>query len=135
MKSNDPLNQLLRQALHEQKSRVTVTLLGTNSQISGPSRQCDRPQWTTTRLVSLVHRSAQGRETFLGVYTEMKNDLLKARRLVPSDKTAHGSLAKEVVTGDWWLHPQVYQPLPETAREVREIEARFKELMEQYKNV
>lgn len=62
----------------------------------------------------------------------MKNDLLKARRLVPAHKTAHGSLPKEVVTGDWWLHQQVFTPPEDTAAEVRAIEERFKELMKEW---
>lgn len=134
LKSNDPLQVLLREALHQQKNRVAITLVTKPTGTRVSSRQCDRPQWTETRLVSLVHRSPQGRETFLGVYTEMRNDLLKARRLVPTDKTAHGTLPKEVVTGDYWLHQQTFTPPPDTAQEVQAITERFIELMKEWEN-
>lgn len=135
-KSNDPLQILLREAMHQQRTRVQVTLVQTSSlsQVTStpPTRQCDRPQWKETRTVSLIHRSPQGRETFLGVFTEVQNDLLKARRLLPANKTAHGTLPKEVVTGDYWLHQQVPPSHEDTAQEVRAIEERFKELMKEW---
>jgi hypothetical protein len=62
----------------------------------------------------------------------MRSDLFKARRLVPSNQTAHGSLPREVVTGDHWLHPPALLATADTLQEVRAIEERFAELMKQW---
>lgn len=134
-KSNDPLQILLRNAMHQMRGKVSVTLSAKQSLSQSKTvelRQCERPQWTPTRLVALIHRSPQGRETYLGVFQELKSDLFKARRLVPSDKTAHGALPREVVTQDYWLHPQVHTAAADSPEEVRAIEARFADLLKEY---
>jgi hypothetical protein len=42
---------------------------------------------------------------------------------------------EELVFGDFWLHPRFQaQAEPETDQEIRAIEARFRELMEDYED-
>lgn len=135
-KSNDPLQILLRQALYQQKIKVNVlyqksTIAPRDVQQYVP--QCKRPEWTPGRLIALVHQSSQGRRTYLGVFQELKSDLFKARRLVPSDAQAHGTLPVEIVTQDYWLYPKVHVAAADSPDEVRAIEARFAELMREVK--
>lgn len=129
-KPQDPLNLLLASAMKAQAKQVAVTVQPVAA--SPILRQCERPQWRETRLIALVHRASSGRETYLGVFQELKSDLFSARRLVPSDKTAHGSLPREVVTQDYWLHPKVHVAAADSEAEVRAIEARFKELLREF---
>lgn len=129
LKSNDPLQLLLRSALHEARKRVTVQPAGAQQ----PLRQCQRPEWTRGRLLSVIYVCPQtSRRTYLGVFQELKSDLFKARRLVPSNQTAHGKLPEEIVTQSYWLHPKVHVAAADSAEEVRAIEARFAELMKEF---
>lgn len=128
-KPQDPLNLLLASAMRAQAKKVVVTVVTSKE----PLRQCERPSWTPGRLVSLIHEDPRThRRTYLGVFQELKSDLFKARRLVPSDKTAHGTLPTEVVSADYWLHPQVHVAAADTPQEVRAIEQRFAELLKEF---
>lgn len=134
-KSNDPLQLLLRSALHEMRSKVLVTsskVSSTSPNTTPQLRQCERPSWTPGRLVALIHLAPTGRRTYLGVFQELKSDLFKARRLVPAHQTAHGKLPEEIVTKDYWLHPQVHIAAADSPDEVRAIEARFAELLREF---
>lgn len=135
LKSNDPLNQLLREALFQQRNKVKVIVekpLASNVPLP-ELKQCERPEaWRVTRSISLVHRSPQGRETFLGVFIEMKSDRFSARRLVPAHGQVHGSIKdREIVRDDWWLHQQVKPVHQDSPEELKAIRERFNELMGQ----
>ena len=85
--------------------------------------------WKTGRVIELVH----AQEGSLGLFQEYFHKLSPtARRLLPAPV---GSLpspgASELVWGEFWLHPKFQaMPEPEDAREIRAIEARFRELMD-----
>lgn len=131
-KSNDPLNALLREAMFQQRAKVqvkTVVLPTTKSSDEALDLYRNPLNWTQARIVSLIHRSPEGREVFLGVFTELVNNRAKARRLIPSHVTPTSTLPRETVTGDYWLHPQVYQPPADSPREIAAIRARCRELL------
>jgi hypothetical protein len=137
LKSNDPLQQLLREAMHQHRGQVSGNTTKVLTASAVPElKQCERKnEWTTSGTVALIHRDLKGRETYLGAYELQISSLFKARRFVPAHSTPHGKLPKEVVTGDYWLHQQVAPPTVDTVQEVKAIEARFKELMDLYKDV
>lgn len=83
--------------------------------------------WKTGKTVELVHAT----EGSLGIFQEYFHKLSStARRLLPA---AGGvpAVCQELVFGEFWLHPKFHaMPEPEDAREIRAIEARFRELMD-----
>lgn len=134
-RSNDPLNQLLRKALHEQRGRPQPTPPPRPLPPRDPV--CDLYSsplnWTQGKRVSLIHRSSDGRETFLGVFTELLNERAKVRRLVRDHEAkAHGPLPREIVSGPYWLRSQVHVPPADSSEELRSIRERFLELMKEH---
>jgi len=91
------------------------------------------PEWKETRLVSLIHRSHDGQETYLGVFTELRNERIHARRLVPFNGAAPEGVPREFVTGDFWLKPKETPQYLDSPQEVEAIRQRFHELMEHFK--
>lgn len=130
-RSNDPLNKLLRDALHQQKGKISITVKPQPCSPVGDLYKTES-NWVQGKTIQLIHRAKNGHESFLGVYVELLNPRASARRLIPAHGTVHGSIrCREVVQGDYWLHPQVTIPRKETPREVKEITERFHELMAQ----
>jgi hypothetical protein len=83
--------------------------------------------WKTGRVIELIHQT----EGSLGLFQEYFHKLSPtARRLLPAAAGLPAS-ASELVWGEFWLHPKFQaMPEPEDAREIRAIEARFRELMD-----
>ena len=83
--------------------------------------------WTLGAVIRLVHRE----DGPLGNFQEYFHKLSKtARRLLPAAQGLEPQ-RDELVWGEFWLHPKFQaQPEPESEREIREIIARFNELMD-----
>jgi hypothetical protein len=85
--------------------------------------------WTLGRVIELVHAN----EGSLGCFQEYFHKLSPtARRLLPA---AVGLLpiCQELVWGDFWLHPKFQAPHEvESEAEIRAIQLRFQELMDNY---
>lgn len=136
-RSQDPLNQLLRKAMWEQKQRIAVQVLKpvqTKPTTPALGLYDDPRNWTQSRRIALIHRSPQGSETFLGVFIEVRNERAKVRRwLRDRSPQAHGSaLPREVVSGPYWLQSQVCEPVVDTQEEIERIKARYYELMKEW---
>ena len=131
-RSHDPLTQLLRQALYQQKQQVQIIK---QSPPPEPLGIYNNPlNWTRSRTLALIHVSPDGRETFLGVFTELKNERAKVRRLVRdhSPKPHGPALPREVVSGPYWLRPQVRETPTDSEAEEKAIRDRFAELMKEF---
>lgn len=136
LKSNDPLQLLLREAMHAQRIKASGSSSLEKLSPQPILKQCERKdQWTIQGTVALIHRDLKGRETYLGAYDVQVSHLFRARRFMPSHATPHGKLPREVVSGDYWLHQQTFVPPEESLHEVQAIERRFKELMDLYKDI
>jgi hypothetical protein len=85
--------------------------------------------WRLGQVVSLIHAT----EGSLGNFQEYFHKLSpSARRLLPAHPAAV-PVRSELVFGDFWLHPKFSaQSEPDSEAEIRAIEARFRELMDEY---
>lgn len=128
----DPLNQLLRQAMFQQRQKVKVQVQ--KPQFPDPVYDLYAPiNWIPSRTLALIHSSPDGRETFLGVFIELRNERAKVRRLIRDHSgTSHGTLPREVVSGPHWLRPKVYEPVEDSEQEIEAIRNRFHELMKEF---
>lgn len=133
-RSNDPLNKLLRDALHQQVKKITVVATSPRAlpHITPGDLYRTESNWVQGKTILLIHKAEDGHESFLGIYIELLNPRASARRLIPAHGTVHGSVKnREIVKGDYWIHPQIPAPQPTSSRERREIRQRFNELMSQ----
>lgn len=136
LKSNDPLNALLRQALYEKK--VSVKLQPMKLTGHDPHDLYQSSAWKPGRLLVLIYVDSSGVKSLLGLFQEMLNQRAKARRLVRPDKETCAktmnlsALPREEVTGDHWLKVQRRTPRQESPDEVRALRARFTELLATY---
>lgn len=139
-KQLDPLNQLLRHAMHEARIRERVIVKAptpiTQPRVPDPVYQdlYQNPlNWTRGRLITLIHQGPQNRETFLGVFQELLNPKAHVRRLVRDHSpTAHGpALPREYVHGEHWLRAQVWSPPEDSEGEKLAIRERYDELMKE----
>jgi len=130
-RSNDSLNKLLREALHQQAKKISICPAPKPPPaVAKGDLYRTESNWVQGKTLLLIHRSPDGRESFLGIYIELLNPRASARRLIPAKGTVHGSVKeKEIVSGDYWIHPQVFHPPLTSPREAAEITARFRELI------
>lgn len=136
-RSLDPLNQLLRQAMYAHRQKVQVQKISPSPPANSPKPLglYDNPlNWTQGRTISLIHRSPQGSETFLGVFIEMKNERAKVRRWIRDHSPqSHGpALPREVVYGSYWVQSKMREPKPDSQEEIESIRARYRELMREW---
>ena len=82
--------------------------------------------WTLGQVIRLVHKT----DGPLGNFQEYFHKLSKtARRLLPAAQGLE-PVRDELVWGEFWLHPKFQaQPEPEGEAEIRQIIARFNELI------
>jgi hypothetical protein len=125
----DDLEALLKQAKKEafkakerrQKARALVPKLVIK-------RQADQ-EWTQGQTLCLIHRTSDGTETALGLFTEyLRNG---SRWLRPSAETISPHHT-EIVTGSWWLNPTIREIPVDSHHEVRAIRARFEMLIQEF---
>lgn len=150
-KSNDPLQALLREALHKQKVEIKPQPRDPMRAFKDKHSIYDSPAWKPGRLVALVHVSDNGERTKLGIFQEHINERAHGRRFVPwtgPEPMFHTftcikaidparrcdciQAAEEIVHGRYWL--EVRQPPVhiESSRELHELRERFEELLESY---
>ena len=123
----DPLDQLLSQ-VKKQNAKAKVERAA-QKKLEPQGSIYDAEYWTPGRTIQLIHRSPDGHERFLGLFTEMLHPRMKARRLIPLSGQKTGIPMREVVEGDWWIHAQLPVQRVDTPREIEEITARFHELI------
>jgi hypothetical protein len=128
MKSKSLLDLLCRDIQREldgQKRKFIKPIVPSLSTYANPEN------WTLGKVVSLTHAT----DGPIGIFQEYFHKLsLSARRLLPAHEGAI-PICDELVFGDYWLHPQ-FSALshlePESESEVRAIQRRFSELMDEW---
>lgn len=136
-KSNDPLQHLLREALHQQRA--------TRSRKTAPSHVPQGPDpfdlyqasaWKPGReLVLVIHSDQFGTETIIGLFSEQINPRAHGSRLIPVSEEIKAKTLKlsdiprNYVHGDHWLQPKVKVSYTEAPDEAAEITRRFHELL------
>lgn len=137
-KSNDPLQSLLREALHRQKVEVSAIpskawkLPDAGDIYQASSWKPGRPE------VLVVHVDTSGLKTILGLFQEQLNSRAHGSRLLPALQ-AEGTICRDLsaiprveVHGDYWLQAREPVQHSESVDEVRAIKDRFHELLASY---
>lgn len=87
-------------------------------------------EWKVGQTVCLIHRSEDGTETALGLFTEYLRNGSRWLRPSADTLTPHHS---EIVTGSWWLNPCIREiPVSDSPSEVKAIRSRFEMLINEF---
>lgn len=122
----DDLEALLKTAKHEAYQRTKKASAARVSAKTPPLRQADM-EWLPGETVCLIHRAFDGTETALGMFTAHYRGT--SRWLRPTAETI--SVGKtEIVTGTWWLNPNIREvTMEDSPHEVAAIRDRFEMLL------
>lgn len=136
-KSRDPLQSLLREALHAQRSDPTKAHKAPLVAQPDPGDLYQPSCWKPGKLIILIHVAEDGSKSLLGLFQEQFNTRASARRLIPPPAAVRAAtqnlsaLPHEEVRGSYWLQPQKFCFSKESPEELRALHARFNELMVQ----
>ena len=121
------LDQLLKSAkIHAYKQRIKKPLFQSTSQ--PPRMQADL-EWTVGKTVCLIHKTSEGVETALGMFIEHLRGTSRWLRPTTDTLTPHHS---EIVTGSWWLNPQIREIPVDSDQEILAIRSRFESLLREF---
>lgn len=139
LKSNDPLQSLLREAMHQAKVQVqTKTVPSKTWKLPDTADLYQAASWKPGReAILVVHVDTNGLKTSLGMFQEQLNSRAHGSRLLPlapeaQQKLYSESLPRIEVHGDYWLQPKEPVHFQESPEEIQAIKDRFHELLELY---
>ncbi len=128
--SNDPLQKLLREALHLQqiaKGQNSLRAKADRILAEYSAKLHNQENWIPSGVITVIHTSETGEQTTLGMFQELKNKYVKdARRLVrvePDGAPVNTEPKQEFVRGQFWLNgKQVFTPEPNYHADPKEQE-------------
>lgn len=125
----EDLDALLKQAKREAHFRKERAAKSKALQPKVAIKRQAEMDWRPGKTVCLIHKSPDGTETALGLFTEyLRNG---SRWLRPSADTLSPDHT-EIVTGSWWLHPSIREIPVDSPSEVQAIRARFETLIREF---